>query len=421
MSSDWNSSLVNASSDLTFDLSFWTEIKIVKRYYDCRHELFLLQEGHNKTLLELQSQSNIEYIATKCVQAKVLRDLLCIVSFSIGLPANALALLALVTLRPRSIGLFYIAVLTAADLASIVLRFVDYLMVEKEVFTHRYLCGLRATLVNFFPCYANWLLVLIVFERFYTLRFPLHKTAYFTFWRAKILITGVALVLLIYFLPRTFMSVNAMGGVCVFKAPFSPDTVVKVDNVLIFYAPVILIFLFVGLIAHALLKAQQSREKMFSGSITQARPEDPSTQRLSTVTEGSASTSRQGSEVPLNDHTSRMLRQQRNSERTLTIMMFCAAMFFVVMTLPFIVVMHTKPDIYIGLAQFEFKFHAVLVRGLSMFTHAANFFLYFLTCRRMRSHLYEILRLNKLRNICRREDNGRSIYTLHETELSKLN
>ncbi|GFS07836.1 neuromedin-U receptor 2-like [Elysia marginata] len=347
-------------------------------------------------MLVLQSQENIDYIRQKCTQARITRHCFAITSFAVGVPANTLALVALMTLRPRSIGLFYIALLTASDFAAVVLRFVDYLMVEHAVYTPLLLCGFRGTLVNFFPCYANWLLVVIVFERYYTLRFPLHKNAHFTFSRARLLVAGLGLVLFLYNLPRTFMAGQTQGGYCIAIENFIYEVMSDIDQVLLFYGPLVLIFLLVGLIAHALLQAQEARERMFASHSLQARDD----KRLSTAIEGNNSRSRQGSEAPLNEHTSRMLRQQRKNERSLTIMMFCAAIFFVVMTCPLIVMMHVRPDPMVGVAELNFKFNITWARGLNMLTHAANFFLYFMTCRRMRNHLCKILRLGNLQTLC---------------------
>ena len=395
-----NTSLaLNSTFDLplneSFDLSFWLGNEIKTEYTLCRNEFVL---HFNDSKLILQSQENQDYIEKKCHQTRAMQRLFLIISVSVGVPANIIALVALSTLKPRSIGLFYIALLTAADLAALVMRCWDFLMATFHVDTHKYICGLRATLVNFFPTLANWLLVLIVFERFYALRFPFSKAVHFTFDRARLLVSIVALLLFSYNASRIFTYGESVRGFCKEKHQSIKNITGTIDRILLFYFPLILIFIFVALVAHGLYLAQQTRERIFSSASFQQAPAGGGHGDAERSIEDNRQT-RQGSEQPLNEHTSHMLRKQRRNERSLTIMMFSAAIFFVVMILPLIIVLNTKPHIEMGVAEMNYKFNLILTQGLSLLTHAANFFLYFLTCRRLRRHLWKLLRLGKIRKL----------------------
>ncbi|RUS86556.1 hypothetical protein EGW08_005695, partial [Elysia chlorotica] len=130
------------STNGTFDLSFWLNTKIIKSYSDCRHDYSLNYSGGT---LILDSQENQDYMTERCHHARTMMKVFPYLSMAVGIPANAIALVALSTLKPRSIGLFYIALLAAADLAALVMRFVDFLMVKNAVDTHKYICGIRGT------------------------------------------------------------------------------------------------------------------------------------------------------------------------------------------------------------------------------------------------------------------------------------
>ena len=404
----------------TFNLSYWSQFAFAKQFIMCRDEFFFIH--NDETLLQLQTKDNMKFIERRCEQARMIRHLFMVLPFFVGIPANIIALVALSTLRPRSIGLFYIALLAASDLGALVMKLVDYLLIDNRIDTSSLLCGLVLTLLSFFPCFANWMLVVISFERYYTLRFPLHKAAHFTFGRARLLVACLGLLLFLYHLPRMFLVQDPDGSFCPEEDSLAQQIMAEVDNVLHFYLPQILIFFLLALIAHCLVKAQKAREKMFTGNSVRNRPgSDESEGEKALTTAGESRESRHGSGMPLNQHTTRMLKNQRRNERSLTIMMFCAAIFFLVMTFPLVLMMHFQPDPMIGVAEMNFKFYLILAQGLHVLTHIANFFLYFIACRRMRSHLFHMIGLSRLQKLCGCIDEKRvSITDIELTKASRL-
>ena len=361
-------------------LSFWSQTNFSLCEVDCREELCVSANGTR--LLQLQSTEDIKFLD----ETITMRHIFKIVPFVVGVPANVIALVALLTLRPRSIGLFYIALLAASDLGALVMNLVDYLLVDNKIDTPRLLCGLIVTLITFFPCFANWMLVVVSFERYYTLRFPLHKTAHFTFGRARLLVACLGLLLFLYHLPPMFLVEETINGFC----KMAENLAITIITVLLhFYVPAVLIFTLVALIAYCLYKASQARVNMFDDRSIRSRSLG------STSSSTSAPTSRSSESIRSSEP--RILRRHRRNEHFLTIMMFCAAIFFLVMTLPLMVVFQLESEPMMSKPEMLFHFSLTVCQGLQSLTHVANFFLYFIACKRMRSHLFRMLRLRKLR------------------------
>ena len=382
------------------NFSLWSKTNFFLYYAWCRKELFVSANGTR--LLQLQNTDDMQVLDEMCKQTITMRHIFKIVPFVVGVPANVIALVALLTIRPRSIGLFYIALLATSDIGALVMSLVDYLLVDNGIDTPRLLCGLILTLISFFPCFANWMLVVVSFERYYTLRFPLHRAAHFTFGRAKLLAFSLGLLLFAYHLPSMFLVEESRYGYC----PLVESLMVKISyNVLHFYAPVILTFTFVVLVVHCLSK------EMYTHSSTESRSDASDRDR-----ETNTSSGRDSHE---SIHRSGMSKRQSaprmsTGELSVTIMMFCAATSFLFMTFPLMLMMYLEPDPMMGVAEMKFIFFLNLAQGFQSLRHVANFFLYVVACRHVRNHMFQMFRLQKLQRLCGCVDENRKTMTANE-------
>ncbi|CAG5134544.1 unnamed protein product [Candidula unifasciata] len=281
----------------------------------------------------------------------------------IGIPANILALLTILRF-PRTTGTFYLTLLTIFDLMALVTKATDDAMWTFNFF-ESISCKLIIMLTNFTRIYANWILVLICFERYITVLFPLKKNFYFTMNRARLV--AIIAAVIIFLFCSVYLGIVIADGGCVGNDEVFYKKWVYVTMVLYSYLPAVLLIILVLLIWRGLKKIQKVREYIFC--------EEEGT--------NSATLTQQG------------LQEQAKTERGITMMLLFAAVTFVIMIVPICVVLAVDST---GIAEQSifgrvyFRLFYTIAGGLVTLTHAVNFFIYFLSTERFRGHFRQLFR-----------------------------
>ncbi|XP_035827491.1 putative G-protein coupled receptor F59B2.13 [Aplysia californica] len=334
---------------------------------ECKFGLQVLWD--NGTPIILHAEEDVQESYSMCQSRLTLRLVIPWLILAIGVPANLVALFTMLRMK-KSTGTCYVALLAAADMTNILV------VCPLQIFGFGQtdaLCKMSQFLTNFTGCFANWTLVLICLERWITVRFPLQKNFYFTFRRAWLAALILGIVLLIpnaVYLATVGVSpeTNNECGILPEHLDAVRKYLIPTTSYLYVPIPAGFLFLFIILIAVELRKLQRSREEIMGAK--------------------SYNSSSGNGNIVLQ----RQLADQARTEHALTIMLLIAAFTFVLLTLPlFLVTVKAMPSYFkvgknpLSSARF-FMFHTV-AKGLEVFSHAINFFIYFLSARKFRSEL----------------------------------
>ncbi|RUS88073.1 hypothetical protein EGW08_004126 [Elysia chlorotica] len=341
------------------------------------------------TCLPLESRATRESIVTLCQAADRVWTVCFWVSTVTGLLGNSLALVTLRSL-PMTPASLYVSLLAASDLAALLVRAGLQVLMDRALVTwYSPTANLVCLLYDYFASYSNWLLVLICFERFLTIRFPLRKRTCFTMGRAQ----AVALL--------TALALLAAYGLATWRLGYTEARIFTVRNLLYAVLPQALILTTILLIWAHLWRVHADREQTFHCS----RPSQSSTPLAASET-GLA-------QVIVNGHAQRSAGRKCKSplqdiarlENSLTMMMLAAAVVFLVLTLPhcvtFFIYQNSIDSWASPRAHAQFYLLNKIFLAMTFFNLAVNFLLYFLSAKKFRSQLVSICRRGAwLRALC---------------------
>ncbi|KAH9494800.1 hypothetical protein Btru_017796 [Bulinus truncatus] len=295
---------------------------------------------------------------------------------AIGVPANILTVLAILTFK-QAPATFFVAILATCDGCALIFKLVFKLLFEHTPNT--IVCKTEFIPI-LFTIMANWTLVLICVERFISVCFPLKKLYLVTKRRSYVV---VALLTTFLFVPLAtlfcLMREHLRESECYTSEKYTwfwDHIYVKVmGNSLAVYIPFLFIFIFtLGVIIGLKLSSRDRRRLLRSNS-----------------SQNTGSTAA----ANVND---RQIAEAEKLERAITVMMTFTALYFLVFSLPSCVY-YTMPvppeDHYLALERH--KLFSNIQYLLLDSTHALNFFLYVLTGKRFRSQLKKVLLCMPLR------------------------
>ncbi|KAH9524435.1 hypothetical protein Btru_054555 [Bulinus truncatus] len=291
---------------------------------------------------------------------------------AIGIPANILALIVIVTMQKLTPASFLIASLAACDSCA---------LVTKLIYVNLYLYNVMSEAVckmdfmaGFLSSLANWTLVLICVERFVSVCYPLKKE-YLVTLRLCYVIFGITAVILLVphmsvFVTMRYYYDNAdglfSGPVCLVHdeyLTFWNNYWHWINNSVVVFIPYIIISTFTTVIIVKLRVNTVWRRRMFQASCS--------------------------SSSPISNSNNQNLHDKERAERALSWMLALTAVLFLVLTLPSCVyfLMNSWGENFLFL-QIQFVLYDS--------THALNFFMYFLTAKCFRLQLYRIFCCGKL-------------------------
>ncbi|KAH9490401.1 hypothetical protein Btru_035108 [Bulinus truncatus] len=302
---------------------------------------------------------------------------------SIGIPANVLALVVIVTMQKMTPATFLTATLAVCDSCALVTKLVDLNLLLYNVKSEA-VCKMDFT-AQFLSSLANWTLVLICVERFIAVCYPLEKEYHVTLRLCYVIFGVTALIL---FLPRMSVFVTMRyyydnadglfeGPMCLVHDEYLTFWINYwhwINNIVMVFAPFIIISTFTTVIIVKLRVNAVKRRRTLHGSRS-----DSSTNSN------------------INTFNAQILRVKERAERALTWMLALTAVLFLVLTLPSCVYFLVYPG---GEEPLFNQVQYVLYDS----THALNFFMYFLTAKRFRLQLYHVLRCGRLREIASRSN-----------------
>ncbi|PVD29903.1 hypothetical protein C0Q70_09160 [Pomacea canaliculata] len=275
-----------------------------------------------------------------------------------GVPGNVACILTVATMTLTT-ATVYVVLLAAADLAALVLKVIFHQIYYHEVPVNTYLCK-GDVLVQVVSCYANWTLVLICFERFLAVCYPLRRNAYFTTRKAIVIAALLGLTLCLCLL-YGFINIDKKGsGDCDYPE-FVKTYWSWIVASIYFFLPFILLSIFTCLIIVSLRQQRKTREAI----------------RATTQ-----STSGRTAEARV--------------EQTICIMMVCAAIVFLILTLPtciyHLITLSDTINAETIEKIFTWSMFQQLAISLSEANHAVNFYIYFLSAKRFRSRFKELMK-----------------------------
>ncbi|XP_070211992.1 neuropeptide S receptor-like [Littorina saxatilis] len=276
--------------------------------------------------------------------ASTIREVYIWVLLAVGLPCNAACVVTILFMHVNT-ATFYVALLAVADSLALIVKAI-YHQRETPDAPSCYMLYIN----NFCSCYANWVLVLIVFQRFYAVCFPLRVKGAFTKKRIYISAATLAFALFAIIVVPTFYlkEWDEVKAECKWRDEIR-SFAGKVWDAWIMaslysYVPFLFIVAFITLIIVGLYRHRRARTSICAA--------------------GTSCSSDDG-----------------KAERAISIMLVCAGLVFLLLTLPvclFHLFIYKLYDWNVVQEMSEGYLVYQVVTMLSDTNHAVNFFIYFL-------------------------------------------
>ena len=333
------------------------------------------------TCTPVQTPEDIQQIAGICLSADRMWNFLFWFLIAIGTVANSLAMFTIASL-PLSTATFYVGLLAFSDLVAVLIKSTSFVMEDNNVYTH---FSIEWTIFHMLGdiavSYSNWILVLICLERFLTVRFPLHKRYYFTIRHAQVSAVVLAVCLITVFNIITWELNNR----------YQTPEIFHFTNVIMVFLPLASILVFIFLISYQLRKIQFNRS-----SLNAHTPTHPTRPRLRTQSSsGDDDVINSTCRLTLTRPIKNSLQEIARLENSITKMMLVAAICFAILTIPITILTYMFHYFFLEwrtpfLRALWYLLWKIIIL-LSFLNLSVNFFLYFLSAKKFRTHLYRVM------------------------------
>ena len=325
----------------------------VAALHDNASGYYVLTEEENATLLRLTAAK--EGIVASYIW----------VIFLLGFPGNVACVITVLSMTTLSTATIYVALLAVVDALNLVLKLIFHQLGYHDTYLGD--AGCKATVIaHILNCYANWVLVLVCFERFLAVRWPLKKAVFFTKSRAWLIAASLFGVIFLIYAQLFFLYISdPTGHICGFQS--SVSSYIRVwywfAAFIFTFAPFILIVVFTSLIITGLRKYRAARRSILAGDHHQ--------------------------------HNGKGDKRGDNSnvERAISVMMSVAAVVFLLLTLPscIFVVSYDPTSWYPPVEYARWMLFQQVAFVMADLNHAINFDLYFLTADKFRSRFKDMV------------------------------
>ncbi|GFR84946.1 thyrotropin-releasing hormone receptor [Elysia marginata] len=287
----------------------------------------------------------------------------------------------------------FVVLLGIFDACALSVKLSGQLMKQHGVHGHAWCCKFLDPLSISFSTTANWFLVLICLERFISVCYPLKKRYLFT--KKRSFIIAAVLIGLMFTLIMTSLGVTRTFNKkkCFTNASFRwyfENVWLYLNVALHFFLPFILIIFLTSFIIHGLRKSREHRMSLVrksNGSISRAKVLQDG---------GGAGKKSRSLSTPITPvtptalHNQRMLDDTARLERTITLMLIAASIFFLVSALPmslYYLLRGFRDNQEVTIETARWVLYQQIAYVCVDSSHAINFFLYFFTAKRFRVQL----------------------------------
>ncbi|PVD29887.1 hypothetical protein C0Q70_09144 [Pomacea canaliculata] len=185
---------------------------------------------------------------------------------ALGVPGNIASLLTLTSMTMTT-SIFYVTLLAGTDLLALVLKLVFHQLSNHNIPLYDVGCkfGLFVEVVS---CYASWTLVLICFERFLAVCYPLKRNAYFTQTKAVAIAVVIAMMIFLCYLYAIILRQFDPDKLCGFfnGPPGFTQYWIWTASILYSLLPFVLLAVLTVFIIHSLRKHFRSRHTLHATS-----------------------------------------------------------------------------------------------------------------------------------------------------------
>lgn len=311
--------------------------------------------------LYTDSDEELDQVSDICNFKDSFEHIAFIITLVLGIPGSLLSLLTIRTL-PMSTGTFYVALLSIADFFTLSVHGTFY-MLERYQLLSVFVCKAKFVLWAFTSSNAQWALVLIILERFFTVCYPLQKSNYFTITRCYVsaFCLGVLTLGLFAFY---YWSTSFNGSGCVVAMGFDKLQALwsYVDLAVYTGLPLPIVSILTVAIALELCKIKKRGKS------------------LATDTAGLLQTEAE-------------IQDQFRIEYGISLMMSFYAVFFIIMSIPvcIVIILYHNASDEDSVGKATMLAAHVISLYLKLFMHASNFIIYFLSSSRFRKQLMVLL------------------------------
>ncbi|PVD29888.1 hypothetical protein C0Q70_09145 [Pomacea canaliculata] len=305
---------------------------------------------------------------------------------ALGVPGNIACLLTLTSMTMTT-SIFYVTLLAGTDLLALVLKIIFHQLSNHSIPLYDVGCKL-GSFVEVVSCYANWTLVLICFERFLAVCYPLKRNAYFTEARAVAIAAIIAIIIFLCYLYAIILYQFDPDKLCGFfnGPPGFTQYWIWTATILYSLLPFVLLAVLTVFIIHSLRKHFRSRHTLQA--------------------------------------TSGVEQSFSRAEFSICVMMVAAAVVFLFLTLPSCLFFVLSEAQVLGYDSTDLQIISVLMAEFSTeladSNHAINFYIYFLTNGRFRAR-FKALVQRGFKKVPESTVDYRSKITILQRSLEHLN
>ncbi|RUS76818.1 hypothetical protein EGW08_015416 [Elysia chlorotica] len=318
------------------------------------------------------------------------------VAWALGFPGNVLCVVTVLSMSVSSPATFLVSALAVSDGLTISIKLLVHQLARMKVFLGTVGCK-TMFLPLFLTSVANWILVFICGERYVAVCYPLKKIYIVTKRRCQVSVAVLTLLHFIlfgsiFFVMRDSDDSGFMCGTYNEYLSFWMTGWYWINTSISLFIPFLCIVLLTALIVCGLIRSREERRSIFGKTANGSK-------RL--VNDGLSYRSIDGSSNGARCPTQRLLKEAEAVEKSITLMLIVAASIFLVLALPACIYLLTYKQPVPGerrdpltearwalLEQIQFIFID--------FSHAINFFLYFLSTQRFRRQLFHVIRCKRL-------------------------
>ncbi|KAK0053044.1 rhodopsin [Biomphalaria pfeifferi] len=291
---------------------------------------------------------------------------------AVGVPGNILTILVVLTMEAVSPASILVATLSMCDLLTLGIKFIGMQFYLLRISVGTSGCIISMALGMFLGSMANWSLILISGERCIAVCFPLKRGYLLTKGRVCNTIAAMSATLLAISLTTSILTVDEVTG----EWYCSPDVEHGVFYWVIGTLYVNVPFVSITFLTSAVLRGLRLSGKRHARLIRQATASDKADPRQTIA---------------------------NRAEVTLTTMMVASALLFQVLFLPALIVpLVFNPPADDITVEAQWRLFSEIRYLLLDLSHALNFFLYFVTAKKFRSHVIKLLSVSYCLHTLRR-------------------
>ena len=317
------------------------------------------------------------------------------VAWALGFPGNVLCVVTVLSMSGSSPATFLVSALAVSDGLTISIKLLVHQLARWKVYLGT--VGCKSMFMSLFlTSVGNWILALICGERYVAVCYPLKKIYIVTRRRCQVSVAILTISNFVLFASMFYVmrDSNDSGFKCGTYRKYFTFWMTGwywINTSISLFLPFTCIVLLTALIVRGLMRSRRERRSIFGKTTNGSKRVVNEGLSYSNIDSGG------NGRCP----NQRLLQEAEAVEKSITVMLILAASIFLVLALPACVylLVYRQPaqgEVRDPVSEARWALFEQIQFVFIDFSHAINFFLYFLSAQRFRRQLYHVIRCKRL-------------------------